>query len=116
MAWKILDLALLLADLVVDSRAIQQFVKNSIILPVRDANMGFQKPLDALQIRRDLTKTYSEIASPYNDGFSQWELKKELYEIKFMLDEMLKVLPEFSPEDEWLEEQSKKKVWRELKR
>jgi len=61
-------------------------------------------------------KSHGEICSPYNDGYVTWELKKELYDIKWLLEEMLKRQPTFTDEEEWLEEQSKKKVWSELKR
>jgi hypothetical protein len=61
-------------------------------------------------------KSHGEICSPYNDGYTTWELKKELYDIKWLLEEMLKRQPTFTDEEEWLTEQEKKKVWSELKR
>jgi hypothetical protein len=78
--------------------------------------MGFRKPLDVNDVKLQLLQAHGEICSPYNDGFVQWELKKELYGIKFLLAEMLKQEPTFSGEDDWLEEQDKKRVWSELKR
>jgi hypothetical protein len=63
-----------------------------------------------------LMRAHGEICSTYNDGFVSWALKKELYEVKWLLDEMLKRQPTFSGEEEWLEEQDKKRVWSELKR
>ena len=78
--------------------------------------MGFKKPLDSNDIKMQLIKTHGEICSPYNDGFVQFGLKKELYEIKWLLDEMFKRQPSFSGEDEWLQEQYKKHMWAELKR
>lgn len=78
--------------------------------------MGFKKPIEANDIKFQLLRSHGEICSPYNDGFVQWELKKELYDIKWLLDEMLKRQPTFTDEEEWLEEQEKKKVWSELKR
>jgi hypothetical protein len=63
-----------------------------------------------------LIKAHGEICSPYNDGYTSWQSKQELYEIKFLLEEMLKRQPTFSGEDEWLIEQHKKQVWSELKR
>ena len=78
--------------------------------------MGFKKPIDAIDIKFQLMKTHGEICSPYNDGYTTWELKKELYDIKWLLEEMLKRQPTFSDEEEWLEEQSKKQMWSELKR
>ena len=55
-----------------------------------------------------------EVNSPYNDGYVQWEIKKDLYKLKFLLDEILKHSPEFAGESEFLQEQSKKQMWRAL--
>ena len=78
--------------------------------------MGFKKPLEINDVKWQLAKTHGEICSPYNDGWTSWELKKELYEIKFLLDEMIKRQPTFTDEEKWLEEQHKKHMWSELKR
>lgn len=55
-----------------------------------------------------------ELNSPRNDGFVQWEIKKDLLRLKFLLDEILKDSPEFVGEEEFLQEQSKKQMWRVL--
>ncbi len=78
--------------------------------------MGFKKPINAIDLKFQLARAHGEICSPFNDGFTTWELKKELYDIKWLLEEMLKRQPTFGDEEEWLKEQSKKKVWSELKR
>lgn len=78
--------------------------------------MGFKKPIDLDNVIRQLHHSYIEIASPYNDGFTSFYVKQDLYRIKFLLDEMLKELPTFSGEEEWLIEQEKTKMWKELKR
>jgi hypothetical protein len=78
--------------------------------------MGFRKPIDVNDVKMQLLKAHGEICSAYNDGFIQWEIKKELYEIKYLIDECIKRQPTFSGEDEWLAEQHKKHMWSELKR
>lgn len=55
-----------------------------------------------------------ELHSPRNDGYVQWEVKKDLYKLKWLLDEILKDSPEFVGETEFLQEQSKKQMWRTL--
>lgn len=55
-----------------------------------------------------------ELNNARNDGFVQWELKKDLYKIKFLVDEILNSSPTFVAESEFLEEHSKKKMWRTL--
>ena len=77
--------------------------------------MGFKKP-DVTDVKMQLLKAHSEICSPYNDGYVQWSIKQELYEIKWLLEEMLKRQPTFNNEEEWLDEQKKKHMWSELKR
>ena len=78
--------------------------------------MGYKKPLDPDSVKMKLIKAHGEICSPYNDGWTAWKTKQELYEIKFLLEEMLKRQPTFTDEDVWLEEQHKKQFWSELKR
>jgi hypothetical protein len=78
--------------------------------------MGFKKSLDVNDVKLQLLQAHSEISSSYNDGFTQWEIKKELYEIKWLLDEILRRQPTFSEETEWLNEQEMKRMWSELKR
>jgi hypothetical protein len=78
--------------------------------------MGFTKPLEVNDVKMQLMKAHGEICSTYNDGWTSWELKKELYEIKWLLDECIKRQPTFSDEEEWLEAQHKKQMWSELKR
>lgn len=78
--------------------------------------MGFRKPLEIDDVKMQLMRAHGSICSPYNDGFVGWATKQELYQIKFLLDEILKQQPTFSGEEEWLEEQHKKHMWSELKR
>lgn len=78
--------------------------------------MGFKKPLELSDLQMQLMRAHGEICSPYNDGWTSWETKKELFQIKFLLDEMLKQQPTFTGEEEWLKEQEKKQMWSELKR
>lgn len=76
--------------------------------------MGFRKPMDYNSVHHQVYMAGVELNSDYNDGFVQWELKKDLYKIKFLVDEILNSSPTFVAETEFLEEQSKKKMWRTL--
>ena len=78
--------------------------------------MGFRKPLDHDDIKMQLMKAHGEICSPYNDGWTSWNMKKELYEVKWLIKECLDREPTFSGEEEWLEERHKKRMWSELKK
>ena len=56
-----------------------------------------------------------ECSSPYNDGFTGFELKKDLYQIKEILDKAISRSPTFYGEQEWLTEQEKKRIIKILK-
>lgn len=73
-------------------------------------------PLSQEETINKIREAKSLINDNYFDGFSQWNLKKMLYNIKFELDDALKQTTKFSVEEEWLLEQEKKKMWRELKK
>jgi hypothetical protein len=55
-----------------------------------------------------------ELNSARNDGFVQFEIKKELHKLKWLIEEILEDAPDFSGEQEFLEEHSKKKMWQTL--
>lgn len=78
--------------------------------------MGFRKPLDLNQMTGQIATAYYEMKSPYNDGFTTFEIKKDLYRLKWQLDRVLESAPTFYGEDQWLEEQEKEHVWNELKK
>ena len=53
----------------------------------------------------DIEMMGHEMRSPYNDGFTTFEIKKKLYEIKWAVDKQLENSPNYVGEKEWLEEQ-----------
>lgn len=79
--------------------------------------MGFRKPIEIDSITSQLRRAYGEINSPYNDGFTGWEIKRELYEIKWMLDRILKQSNSYGEiEERYLDQVAKNKVIEELKK
>jgi hypothetical protein len=78
--------------------------------------MGFKKPLDLSIVLQQIRAAGRELNSSYNDGFTQWEIKKELYHIKFMLDDIIESSSKFTGEEEFLKEESQKKMIDILKR
>ena len=78
--------------------------------------MGFKKRWDIADISSQIHALSSECASPYNDGFTAFELKKELYLLKDILDHAFMVAPDFGDlEQQWLQEQEKKRIIKILK-
>jgi len=59
-------------------------------------------------------KMYAGANDPYMTGWNNWPAKQDLYRVKFAVDEMLKNTAKFSPEDEWLDDQEKQRMWKAL--
>jgi len=78
--------------------------------------MGYTKRWNIENISSQIHSMVLECTSPYNDGFSTWGIKQDLYQLKWLVDESLKRCPEFSPEKEWLKEQEQKKIVEILKK
>ena len=66
------------------------------------------------QIIAECRKMYAAANDPYMTGWNNWPAKQDLYRVKFAVDEMLKDTAKFSPEDEWLEDQEKQRMWKAL--
>ena len=77
--------------------------------------MGFRKPMDYHSVHHQIYLSGVELNSPYNDGYVQWEVKKELYKIKWLVDSILKDSSTFSGEEEFLKENEQKVMWKTLK-
>jgi hypothetical protein len=82
----------------------------------RRRKMGFKKPIDYNSVNHQIYMAGVELYSPYNDGFTQWEIKKDLYKVKWLVDAILKDSAKFSDEEEFLKEHEKDVVWRTLKK
>ncbi len=77
--------------------------------------MGFRITWDIPSIVQQVHKMRAEICSPYNDGFNQWMVKQDLYQLKHLVDEALDACPQFAGEEEWLKEQDQKRMWKAIK-
>lgn len=77
--------------------------------------MGYKKNWDLADIYNQIRSLSGTVNSRYNDGFTAFYAKQDLYQIKWFVDEQLKRSPKFSGEDEWLREEEKKKVVEILK-
>jgi len=65
--------------------------------------MGFRKPdLDSAQ--QAIRTCLGEIRSPYNDGWTSYACKRDLYMLKSWLDDEYKQLPSFVGEELWEQE------------
>lgn len=81
-----------------------------------EEKMGFRKPMDYSSVHHQIYMAGVEMHSSYNDGFTTWEIKKDLHRLKWLLDEIMADSPTFADEQEFLDEHSKVKMWRTLKK
>jgi len=77
--------------------------------------MGFRKPMDYTGIHHQIYMAGVELHSPYNDGYNQFEIKKDLYRLKWLIDSIIKSSDDFSGEEEFLKEHEQKVMWKSLK-
>jgi predicted patatin/cPLA2 family phospholipase len=78
--------------------------------------MGFKKNWDVGNVTSQVHSLAREISSPYNDGYTQWHCKQDLYQIKQLVDQALARSPDFGDlEQEWLQTQEKKHIIKILK-
>jgi hypothetical protein len=78
--------------------------------------MGFHKPMDYNSVHHQIYMAGVELHSSYNDGFTTWGIKQDLHRIKWLLDEIMADAPTYADEQEFLDEHSKVKMWRTLKK
>jgi hypothetical protein len=69
---------------------------------------------NADQVISECQQMYHGANDPYMTGFVNWPCKQDLYRVKFAVDEMLSKTPKFIGEAEWLLEQEKDKMWKQL--
>ena len=75
-----------------------------------------KKNWSVADITQQMHNIVRECKSPYNDGFTGWYVKQDLYQLKFILDDAIKNCPNFGDmEEQWLTEQEKKRIIKHLK-
>ena len=81
-----------------------------------EEKMGFRKPMDYNSVHHQIYMAGVELLSGHNDGYTTWEIKKDLHRIKWLLDEIMADSPTYADEKEFLDEHAKVKMWRTLKK
>lgn len=75
-----------------------------------------KKNWDMADIANQIHSLARECASSHNDGFTAFECKKDLYQLKRIVDDALSSSPDFGDlEKEWLQDQEKKRIIKILK-
>ena len=86
-----------------------------VIVHVKDNKMGFRKPMDYNSVHHQIYMAGVELYSPGNDGFTTFEIKKDLHKLKWLIDEIMKDSPTFEGENDFIKEHEQKVMWRRLK-
>ncbi len=75
-----------------------------------------KKNWDVANITSQIRELSNQCSSPYNDGFTSFELKKDLYQIKDLVEQALNRSPNFGElEQQWLTDQEQKRIIKILK-
>ena len=78
--------------------------------------MGFRKNWDMNSISHQIWTMRHEATSPYNDGFTGFNTKQDLYRLKWQIDEALEACSTFAGEDEWLQKHEQERIIKILKK
>lgn len=78
--------------------------------------MGFKKSWDVADIASQVHSLSRNCSSSYTDGFTAFECKKDLYQLKYLIDQALKDAPDFGHlEESWLKDLEQKRIIKILK-
>lgn len=77
--------------------------------------MSFKQTWDVATIMSQIQTMTRECNNAHNTGFITFEIKKDLWQIKFLIDDAINRSPMHQGEEEWLGEQEKKRVIKHLK-
>ena len=78
--------------------------------------MGFKQNWDVANISQQIHSMARECASPYNTGFVTFEIKKDLYQLREIINRAIEESPDFGEmEQAWLTEQEQKRIIKILK-
>ena len=77
--------------------------------------MGHRKDWDMNAIQHQIWTMRHEATTPYNDGWTAFGVKQELYQLKWQIDQALADCSTFAGEDDWLREQEQERIINILK-
>jgi len=78
--------------------------------------MGLRKNWDMNAITHQIWAIRHEAMDHHNTGWVSFDAKKDLYKLKWQIDEALQSSGTFAGENEWLKEQEQNKIVEILKR
>lgn len=76
---------------------------------------GYIKSWNMAIIANQLRSAAYACSDPRQDGFTTWPIKQELYQLKWLLDDLIRRCPNYVDESTWLNEQEKNRIIEILK-
>lgn len=74
--------------------------------------MGFIKRWDTDDILHQLNRCAYQMNNGHNDGYAQWDCKKDLLTVKYEIEKLLHKSPTFGwVEESWHEDMEKQRTW-----
>lgn len=90
--------------------------KAASLVNVGVKTMGFRKHLDYNTAHHNIYMAGVELHNDRNDGYIQWDIKQDLYRLKWLIDGILEDSPQFSDEEQFLKDHDKWLVWHKLEK
>ena len=66
--------------------------------------MGFKRSWDVKELSLELAACAAQCRSPFNDGWTAMSAKKDLVELKWLIEDLLEDCPTFVGEEQWEQE------------
>lgn len=77
--------------------------------------MSYIQDWDFADIIRQIRRASSQVSSPYNDGWTSFEVKKDLIKFQYEFEEIMSNLPTFTGEEEFRDKLDQEKTFNILK-
>ena len=73
-------------------------------------NMGYRNRYDVTEIRRGICAMQSEMNDMGQSGFITWPIKKQMYQLKWLIEESLESASRYAGEDEFVKEHEQQRL------
>jgi hypothetical protein len=72
--------------------------------------MGYRNRYDVTEIRRGICAMQSEMNDMGQSGFITWPIKKQMYQLKWLIEESLESASRYAGEDEFVKEHEQQRL------
>ena len=65
-----------------------------------------QKNWDVADLHRQIRAIHTQVVNPFNDGFTGFGCKQDLFQLKCLIEDLYEDTPSFAGEEEWLQQRT----------